>query len=68
MAIVSRTVTLETSHNEVEIRTVDSNKVDIHIKEKCDEENNFEVGNEATLRIRNYEVSDLIEALEQFRD
>jgi hypothetical protein len=68
MAIINRTVTLETTHNEIEIRTKDSNKVDIVVKEKCDEENNYEVGNEATIRIRTYELDDLIQALEQFKD
>lgn len=68
MAVVSKTITLDTKHNHIELETVDENsgKVKVSVKEKCDEENNYEVGREATLRLGSYEVEELIEALSQF--
>lgn len=68
MAITSRNVKLETKHNKIEIETVDDRKVDVVIEEKCDEENEYQVGVKATLRLSRYEVEELYEALGEFRD
>lgn len=64
---VSKNFTLETTHNQIEVRTAGHGKVEITVTEACDEENGFEVGNEATLRLRPHEVYELVEVLEHFK-
>lgn len=57
-------ILLELKRGDLHIETAEGSTIKFHILEKPHADNNFEVGNEAELRFEDYEVDDLIAALE----
>lgn len=68
MVLIKKTVEIETPRNKIKLETGEYGKMTVAVEELPTEDNNYEVGNRATLYLNTVDLEDLYEALGQFRD
>ena len=68
MTLLKKTIEIETPRNKIKLETGEYGKMTVAVEERATEDNNYEVGNKATLYLNSSDLEDLYEALGLFRD